>query len=133
MVFAKTLRLAVENGRKYHDAVRSMHDRLLAGLQEIPGIEINSPADGITGIVNFSYEKIPSEVMQNALDQAGFMVSARSTCASKSTNPSYVLKAMGFSDRRASSCIRVSISRHNTPQEIDSFLTALKEVISKYG
>lgn len=133
MVFAKTLRLAVENGRKYHDAVRFMHERLLAGLQEIPGIEINSPADGITGIVNFSYEKIPSEVMQNALDQAGFMVSARSTCASKSTNPSYVLKAMGFSDRRASSCIRVSISRHNTPQEIDSFLTALKEVISKYG
>ena len=133
MVFARTLRLAVENGRKYHSHIQTLHERLLCGLRTIEGIEINSPDDGIAGIVNFSYERIPSEVMQNALDQAGFMVSSRSTCASKSQNPSYVLKAMGFSDKRASSCIRVSISRHNTAEEIDAFLAALKEVIRKYG
>ncbi len=133
MVFAKTLRLALENGRRYHAYIKDMHDRLIAGLKQIPGIEINSPEDGVVSTINFSYEDIPSEVMQNALNQKGFMVSARSTCDSRSDNPSYVLLAMGYSRRRASSCIRVSLSRHNTPEEIDAFLSALKEITKQYG
>ncbi len=133
MVFAKTLRLALENGRKHHDYVVSLRDRLVAGLREIEGVEINSPENAVPCIVNWSYEAIPSEVMQNALNRAGFMVSARSTCASKSDDPSYVLTAMGFSSRRASSCIRVSLSYHNKPEEVDSFLQALKEIIKRYG
>jgi len=78
-------------------------------------------------------EKIPSEVMQNALNKKGFMVSARSTCASKSDDPSYVLSAMGYSSKRASSCIRISLTYHNTEEEIASLIDSLKEIISQYG
>ena len=133
MVFAKTLRLALENGKKNHGYVASLRNRLIDGLNKIDGIEINSPADAVPSVVNFSYEAIPSEVMQNALNRAGYMVSARSTCASKSDDPSYVLTAMGFSSRRASSCIRVSLSYHNTAEEVDGFLKALKEITERYG
>ena len=133
MVFAKTLRLALEKEKKYEGKIRKVRDRLLSGLKEIEGILINSPESGIPCTVNFSYEKIPSEVMQNALNRAGFMVSARSTCESKSQNTSYVLKAMGFSDARASSCIRVSLSHENTEEQADAFIRALKEIIQQYG
>ena len=71
--------------------------------------------------------------MQNALNRQGFMVSARSTCASKENDPSYVLMAMGFSERRAYSCIRVSLSRHNTEEEVDLFLKTVKEITEQYG
>lgn len=133
MIFAKTLRLALENGRRNHAYIEELTERLKNGLLQIPGIEINSPPRAVAGIINFSYENIPSEVMQNALNRQGFMVSARSTCASRSMDPSYVLKAMGFSDRRASSCIRVSLSRHNTEEEVDLFLKVLKEITEQYG
>ena len=133
MMFAKTLRLALENGKKYHSCIQEMHDRLIAGLKSIEGVEINSPEDAIASTINFSYENIPSEVMQNALNEGGFMVSARSTCDSKSMNPSYVLEAMGFSKKRASSCIRVSLSYHNTLEEVDRFIEVLKGVIQLYG
>lgn len=133
MVFAKTLRLALENGKKYHEQIQKMHDCLIEGLEKIEGVEINSPKDAIPSTINFSYERIPSEVMQNALNEAGFMVSARSTCDSKSMNPSYVLKAMGYSDARASSCIRISLSYHNSMEEINRFIQALKGVIQQYG
>lgn len=133
MVFAKTLRLAMENGRKYHEHIVSLHDELIKGLQSIEGMEVNSPADALASTINFSYEKIPSEVMQNALNRAGFMVSARSTCASKSNDPSYVLLAMGYSERRASCCIRVSLSYYNTMEEVHAFIEALKEIIKNYG
>ncbi len=133
MVFAKTLRLALENGEKYHSLIQEMHDCLISGLKQIEGVEINSPEDAIASTINFSYENIPSEVMQNALNECGFMVSARSTCDSKSMNPSYVLEAMGFNPKRASSCIRISLSYHNTLEEVNAFLEALKGVIKTYG
>lgn len=133
MVFAKTLRLALENEEKYGVYVQQLRTHLLEGLQKIEGIEINSPDNGIACTVNFSYEKIPSEVMQNALNEKGFMVSARSTCESNSNNPSYVLTAMGFSERRASCCIRICLSYHNTREEVDAFLSALKEICEHYG
>ena len=133
MVFAKTLRIALENEKKYHDYVQKLQTLLLNQLKEIDGVEINNPKNNLCNIVNFSYENIPSEVMQNALNRMGFMISARSTCESKSNNPSYVLKAMGYSDRRASSCIRISLSYHNTEEDILDFIKALKEIISHYG
>ena len=133
MVFAKTLRIALENEKKYHDYVQKLQTLLLNQLKEIDGVEINNPENNLCSIVNFSYENIPSEVMQNALNSMGFMISARSTCESKSNNPSYVLKAMGYSDRRASSCIRISLSYHNTEEDILDFIKALKEIISHYG
>lgn len=133
MVFAKTLRIALENEKKYHNYVQKLQTLLLNQLKEIDGVEINNPENNLCSIVNFSYENIPSEVMQNALNRMGFMISARSTCESKSNNPSYVLKAMGYSDRRASSCIRISLSFHNTEEDILDFIKALKEIISHYG
>ncbi len=132
MVFAKTLRLALER-RKNEPEIRAMRDALRTKLAEIEGIEFNSPADAVACLLNFSYEKIPSEVMQNALNRKGFLVSARSTCESKSLNPSYVLQAMGFSETRASSCIRVSLSDENTMEEVMAFADAVKEIIQNYG
>lgn len=133
MMLAKTLRLALEHEKEYTPYVQQLHDHLWQGLSAMEGVELNSPEHGIPETVNFSCEQIPSEVMQNALNDAGFMVSARSTCESKSNNPSYVLKAMGMSDRRASCCIRISLSYHNTEAETDAFLNALKEIIRHYG
>ena len=133
MMFARTLRLALENRKKYEGQIRRLHDILVQGLKQLPGVELNSPESGLPCTVNFSYEAIPSEVMQNALNRKGYLISARSTCEAHSDNPSYVLQAMGFSDRRASSCIRVSISRHNTEGDIRGFLAALKEICDKYG
>lgn len=133
MVFAKTLRLALERQSAFAAHTRKLHDRLVKGLSEIDGIVINSPANGLPAVLNFSFERIPSEVMQNELNRRGFMISARSTCEAHSNNPSYVLLAMGYSERRASCSIRVSLSMENTDEEIDAFVQAVKEMTEQYG
>ncbi len=133
MVFAKTLRLALERQEAFARHTQQLHNRLVAGLKTIEGIELNSPENGLPAVVNFSYEKIPSEVMQNELNRRGFMISARSTCEAHSDNPSYVLLAMGYSTRRASCSIRVSLSMENTEEEIDAFVQAVKEMTEQYG
>lgn len=133
IVFAKTLRLALEKMVKNQAHITLLHDQLIQSLSGMEKIILNSYPDGLKNIVNFSCQTIPSEVLQNALDQRGFMVSARSTCESHSNNPSYVLQAMGRSDQLASSSIRVSFDEKNTLEEVNSFIQALKEIIQQYG
>ena len=133
IVFAKTLRLALERQAQTAAHTAKLNQRLRQGLSEIEGIEFNSPVNAIPEVLNFSYEAIPSEVMQNELNRRGFMVSARSTCESNSNNPSYVLLAMGCSERRASCSIRVSLSLETNEAEIDAFIEAVKEMIQQYG
>ncbi len=133
LVLAKTLRLYLEEQKKKHPHIQALKERMVSGLRKLEGVWINSPSEGIANIVNFSYPKIPSEVMQNALNKKGFMVSAKSTCDSKSSEPSEVLMAMGLGRDRSLSSIRVSFHGENTLEEVDSFLKAYREVIQQYG
>ncbi len=133
LVLAKTLRLYLEEQKKKRPHIQTLKERMVTGLRKLEGVWINSPSEGIANIVNFSYPKIPSEVMQNALNKKGFMVSAKSTCDSKSSEPSEVLMAMGLGRDRSLSSIRVSFHEENTLEEVDSFLKAYREVIQQYG
>lgn len=133
IMFAKTLRLALEEQKKGYDHVKMLFDTAWNALSDLPEIQFNSTKEGLPHILNFSCSTMLSEVLMNALNTRGFCVSAQSTCHSKSKSPSFVLKAMGYSDQRALSSIRLSFSSETTLQEVESFITTLKECISKYG
>ncbi len=133
VMFAKTLRLALENQARSFEHVKMLHDVCVDELSKLPDIELNSPSDGLPHIVNFSCRTMLSEVLMNALNTRGFCISAQSTCHSKSKAPSFVLKAMGYSDKRALSSIRLSFSYETTLQEVMQFIETLKECIQKYG
>ncbi len=133
ILFAKTLRLAIENQHKYHGKLREMKLFLIDELNRVEGILINTPLESVDNIVNFSYPNIPSEVMMNALNQRGIEVSAQSTCSSKRGNSSRVLKAMGFDKKRVESCIRVSFSYRTKKEELIQLLEAIKEICKCYG
>ena len=51
------------------------------------------------------------------MDEKGVACSAGSACMSGKQHPSHVQKAMGFSDVRAKSSLRISFSHQNTMQE----------------
>lgn len=133
IMFAKTLRLALDEMKESINHCQKLRNRLWEALEKIDEIVINSPKDGASHILNFSCRTIPSEVMMNAMNQRGFCVSAQSTCSSKSRTPSEVLMAMGKSEKMALASIRCSFSINNKEEEIDAFVDALKECIKKYG
>ena len=67
--------------------------------------------------------------MLNALDQKGIYVSAISTCSTKSQQVSYVHQAIGLSEDRSRSVIRVSLSSMTKDEDVEAFIQAYKEVI----
>ncbi|HQB33037.1 MAG TPA: cysteine desulfurase family protein, partial [Erysipelotrichaceae bacterium] len=93
IVFAKTLRLALEAFKANKDRIIQYHDYLLQELKKLDKVVINSPEDGCPAVVNFSCLTVTSQVMMNALSLKGFEVSASSTCDS-SLNISRVIAQM---------------------------------------
>ena len=64
------------------------------------------------------------------LDLVGVAVSTGAACSARSSEPSYVLKACGLSEKRIKSSLRFSFGRYTTKQEIDEAVKRIKLVLS---
>ena len=103
--------------------------RLTEGLKKLPGIEMNGDMHYRTpSILNFSIAGQTSEALVIGCDLEGVAISAASACSAGSIQPSYVLHAMGLSDERAQSSLRVSLGYRTKIGEIDTLLRVLTKL-----
>ena len=111
----------------------TLRDRLESSLlATIPGCSINGDrANRLPNTINLSFDAVESEAALILLDERGVCCSAGSSCATGSGKPSHVLKAMGLTDARAKSSLRLSLSRFTTPEEITRTAEILPAVIEK--
>ncbi|MBI2340214.1 MAG: IscS subfamily cysteine desulfurase [Deltaproteobacteria bacterium] len=77
--------------------------------------------------VSFAYVKDTDLIM--ALPELA--VATGSACASDSTEPSYVLRALGVGEDRADSSIRFGLGRFTTKEEIDVALECIVKAVEK--
>lgn len=132
IVFAKTIRLALENLDKKFNYVVNLNDFLRKQLLNIPGIVINTPHEnGSPYILNVSLIGYKPEVFVHELENYNIFISTRSTCSTKSTNMSKTLQMMGVSEERGSSAIRISLSHLTTQQEVEKLISAIKQTMLK--
>ncbi len=67
-----------------------------------------------------------------ALDEAGIAISTGSACSAQhGSEPSYILRAMGFDLIRARGSLRITLGRFNTAAEVDRFLNVLPQVAAQ--
>ena len=78
---------------------------------------------------NISFGKIDGEQLLMNLNEIA--VSNGSACNSASTEPSYVLKAMGLDDESAFSSVRFSLGRMTQESEIDLAIEHVVKVVKK--
>lgn len=99
--------------------IRSLKDFFLSQLGELDGIVLNGDRDKrVPHNINLSFDGIDGESLMFALSNS-LCVSAASACVSASIEPSYVLTAIGVSDRLAHSSVRFSLGRYTTKEELD--------------
>ena len=96
---------------------------LWAALSQEEGIRLNGPmpedADSAPHIMSLSFDGVRGEVMRNALEGEGVLVSTGSACASHKQKVSPTLRAMGLSQAQADGTVRVSLGALNTMDEMD--------------
>ncbi len=67
-----------------------------------------------------------------ALDEAGIAISTGSACsANHGSEPSYILRAMGFDLIRARGSLRITLGRFNTAAEVERFLAILPQLAAE--
>lgn len=106
----------------------ALQAELFRRLSEIPEVSVNSPAGGVPYITNFSVRGIRSEIMLHFLESRGVFVSSGSACAKGAK--SHVLDALGLSDERADTALRVSFGADTEQKDIERLADGLKEGLS---
>ncbi|MBQ8859706.1 MAG: cysteine desulfurase [Ruminococcus sp.] len=107
--------------------VLALNTYLKDELKKIDGVTINSSDNALPYVLNISAEGIKSETMLHHLEQSDVYVSSSSACAKG--KKSYVLKALGLSDKLIDSSLRISFSKYNDKADVDAFLESLKRGI----
>lgn len=125
---AKALEDNVKNMQEIHNRILKLESLLLTELRnENIGFEINGNTERrATGILNLAIQGIDGEGLLNMLDMHGICISIGSACNSKSQDRSHVLKAMGLSDARIDSSVRISIGRYNTEDDVAELVKCIK-------
>jgi cysteine desulfurase len=118
-------RLAEEEMAAEAERIADLRTRLLARLQrEIPGVQVNgSVRERIAGNLNLTFPSATAADLMAAVPD--LCISTGSACSSAEIEPSYVLRAVGLSDREAARTLRIGIGRFTSPADIDYAVTAL--------
>ena len=110
-------RIALSEMPRDHVRIKSLSDRLVAGIQTKLSNVTKNGGNTYPGCVNLSFSCVEGESLLMALKRVA--LSSGSACTSASLEPSYVLRALGTDDDMAHSSIRFGLGRFTTEQEVD--------------
>ncbi len=115
-----------------HETAR-LRDRLQAALSAaLDGLHLNGdPAHRLPNTLHLSIDRVPAGDLLLLAAERGLAIASGSACSTGKREPSRIMKAMGHSDERALSSIRISLSSLNTEEEIDEAARTLIACIEK--
>ena len=116
-----------------HTRLRELRDHLEDGiLASVADTTVHGrQAPRLANTISLGVAGAPQEVLLAELDDRDFALSTTSACQSGSAAPSHVLAAMGVSERFLRSTLRLSLSRMNTLEEVEAFLTVFPEAVAR--
>ena len=127
---AKALEISCANLADNQAYIIDLRNYLISELQSFfPDFKINGNPKGFYNIINvllpFSEDKTAMILFH--LDMKGIAVSRGSACQSGSPKPSHVLAEVLHGADLAKPSLRISLSQHNSREDIDYLIATLKE------
>lgn len=119
--------LAINEMQNEMTVIKTLRDRLLAGLTPIKNLRLNVDLNHtVPHILNLRFDGMLSEVILKQLPEIA--TSTSSACQGKGTEGSYVLRAMGLTDEEAKSSMRLSLGRFTTQDDVDVAVEAFTRI-----
>ena len=76
------------------------------------------------------FDKYDGDYFVVLLNEMGICASSGSACSSGNGEPSHVILALGYSSENANSCIRFTLSKNNTVDEIHEVIEIVNEILN---
>ena len=125
---AKAVELVLKNKEARFKKVLNLRNQLLDYIIKYnKGIGLNGSLDLSTSLrtsnrlpnnLNIRFPGLNNETLLVALDQKGVAVSAGSACSARASKASYVLTALGLTEKQAKESIRITLGKDTTAEEI---------------
>ncbi|MGM8365847.1 cysteine desulfurase family protein [Virgibacillus sp. W0181] len=129
--FVKALRLIKESESQMSEKLYKLQHYAIEQLKKMDEVIVNTPYGAAPHIINISVPKLKPEVVIHMLSEEKIFVSTKSACSSKQTDESRVLAACGYPPSRTSSGLRISLSYHNTKEELSTFVQVLEKSLKQ--
>jgi cysteine desulfurase len=111
--------------------IAQLQRRLWQGLASIGGVLRNgSTTHSVPHLLNVSFDGVEGESLLAAV-RPHLAVSTGSACNSALGEPSYVLRALGRSERSSESSLRFGLGRTTTERDIDTAIAVLSQAVSR--
>jgi cysteine desulfurase len=131
--FAKTVELAGKNKIKESERLTKIRNYFFENIKKfVPDAIINGcTEERLPNNINISIPGQDGEMLVFRLDEAGFIVSSSSACASGSGESEVVKIISGGNFERAKSTLRFSMGRDTKIEDIKKLLVTLKNICQK--
>jgi cysteine desulfurase len=131
--FGEAARILTERWKKDKDRIEKLASRLKVGIEgRVPKVKFNGhPENRVKSTLNFAFPGLEAEAILLALATKEIYVSTGSACSEDSEEASYVLLAIGLRPEIARSCIRMSLGRFNTDEDVEVVLHELPGIVEK--
>ncbi|MDQ4126646.1 MAG: cysteine desulfurase [Actinomycetota bacterium] len=130
--FGAAARLASEELEERVAHERELRDAILAGVTKTPDVRLNGhPERRLSNNVHLTVEGVEAESLVLFLDALGYAIGSGAACSSGGHKASPVLLAMGRDEREAFSVVRITVGKENTIGEVEGFLKAFSEAVTR--
>ena len=128
---AKALKLAYDEEKSSYDYILKLNNIIKNGLVKYKRVHINSTANSINNIINFSVKGIRAIDLERRLESYSIYVSTKTSCCPIET-PSKLVYALTRDKSLSSSSIRLSISSFTTLDDVLEFLRVFDIIYKEY-
>lgn len=128
---AKALQLAYDEEKSSYDYILKLNNIIKKGLVKYKRVHINSTANSINNIINFSVKGIRAIDLERRLESYSIYVSTKTSCCPIET-PSKLVYALTHDKSLSSSSIRLSISSFTTLDDVLEFLRVFDIIYKEY-
>lgn len=128
---AKAVELAFKNKEARFKKILNLRNQLLNYIIKYnKDAKLNgSPSNRLPNNLNVRFPEVSNETLLIALDQQGLSVSAGSACSARASKASYVLTALGLTEKQAKESIRITLGKDITESEIKKTAEIINKTI----
>lgn len=132
VALSKAVRLTSENRQSNVEKYEKWKKDLHQFFNTFDDVRLLSTNEGAPHIISLAVLDLKGEIMINALQKNGIIVSTSSACSSRQTKTSHVVEALNIHSNYKKGVIRISFGAHNRDEDIVElkrvFTTMMKEV-----
>jgi cysteine desulfurase len=129
--FGAACELAAARLARLAEHLARLRARLEQALHAMGAVIFGERAPRLPNTSYFAFKGIVGETLVIELDKAGYAVAPGAACSSANPEPSATLLAMGVEPELARGAVRFSLGAANTAEQVDGFLRALGETVTR--